>query len=80
MANGLTTLTEKYRHISPSTTNTGVRKMNNQDENAWVREFEKVEREQKQREGWDGRNDSPALTTFEYLTMITSEANNEIND
>ena len=23
--------------------------MNNQDENAWVREFEKVEREQKQR-------------------------------
>lgn len=54
--------------------------MNNQDENAWVREFEKVEREQKQREGWDGNEKSPTLTTFEYLTMLTSEANNEIND
>ena len=57
-----------------------VMTMNNQDENAWVREFEKVEREQKQREGWDGNEKSPTLTTFEYLTMLTSEANNEIND
>ena len=57
--------------------------MNLLDEAAWKREFDRVEERQKQRkskrDGWDGNEKNPTLTTFEYLTMLTSEANNEIN-
>lgn len=58
--------------------------MNNLDDLAWKREFDRVEANQEKRkskrDGWDGNEKSPALTTFEYLTMLTSEANNEINN
>ena len=50
----------------------------------WEREIRHAEkmqeqRKSKQRDGWDGNEKSPTLTTFDYLTMLTSEANNEIN-
>lgn len=50
----------------------------------WEREIRHAEKIQEQRkskrDGWDGNEKNPTLTTFEYLTMLTSEANNEINN
>ena len=60
--------------------------MTEQDIRAWEREIKHTQMMQEQREGRDlkegrdGNKKSSALTTFEYLTMLTSEANNEINN
>ena len=56
--------------------------MNNQDEDAWVREFEKVEREQKQREGWELRATefNPISITPFGDTYEIKDNNSEIND
>ena len=54
------------------------------DENAWVREFEHKQMASNARplnilELIELKRNKPKLTTFEHLTLITSEAENEIN-